>query len=74
MTNIQLRTVNNALAERGVKERLFKGNGYLYFSGGNAHKWHSSMVCVYKLNHLTLDQWLNEWKMLSGNSKFPLEK
>ncbi len=71
---MQLRTINNSLAVRGVKERLIKGNGYFYFSEGDASRWHSTSVYVNRLKALTLEQWLNEWKELSGNSKFPLEK
>ena len=71
---MQLRSINNALAVRGVKERLFKGKGYFYFSEGNSERWRSTSVDVYRLNALTLDQWLNQWKELSGNHKFPLEK
>lgn len=68
-----LRTVNNALSIRGVKERLVKGRGYFYFAEGDAASWHQAGVYVATLNQLSLGQWLDQWKELSGNDRFPCD-
>lgn len=64
---LTLRTVNAALANAGATERLFKGDGYFYFSEGDAHRWPATMVCVTGLNNLTVEQWLYEWRSLRAD-------
>jgi hypothetical protein len=61
MKNIQLRTVNKAIASKGWSVELVKGNGYFYFIGDDAS------VCMFgvyvnSLNQLTLADWLDEAK------------
>lgn len=62
---LTLNAINKALAAKGCGERLVKGNGYWYFAEGKAHFWPSSSVLVYRLNDLTLEQWLEEHADLS---------
>lgn len=64
---LTLAKVNQALEQMGIEERLVKGQRYFYFWEGNAATWTSTMVCVERLNELTLNQWLNEYKNLSSN-------
>lgn len=61
---ITLKQINKALAEAGAKERLYKGNGYFYFSDGDADMWknESGVYGVFRLNDLTIDRWIEEWK------------
>ena len=40
------------------------GNGYSYFSGGEATDWLDRTVKVPTLSSLTLDQWVDEFKRL----------
>lgn len=61
MSKISIRTVNKALAALGAEEILLQGNNYFYFAGGTAVDWPSTMVCVYKINDLTLEEWLNTY-------------
>lgn len=58
-------TVNRELKTLGVSERLVKGNGYWYFTEGNAHNWRSTMVLVNRVADLDLDSWMIEYKALS---------
>jgi hypothetical protein len=48
---------------------LVKGEGYYYFAGPSTEGWHTTMVCVYRLNDLTLAQWLSEFESLKANWK-----
>ena len=64
--NITCATVNKMLKEHGIKERLCKGNGYMFFCEGDSDKWYSTMVCVTSANSLTLEQWLFEYNNLKG--------
>lgn len=62
MPRLTIAAINQAIANKGGKEILVKGNGYFYFSDGDAPDWQSSAVYVYRLNDLTLEQWIAEWE------------
>lgn len=60
-SRVTIAAINKELERRGHKERLVKGEGegYFYLVGGRAHDMFSSSVSdVYRLSHLTLDQWV----------------
>ncbi len=60
---LQLRTINKALAARGhANVELVKGDGYFYFIGEDADQFYTSSVYVYRLNQLTLEQWINDYE------------
>jgi hypothetical protein len=61
---ITLKSVNDRLAELGVGARLEKGDGYFYFSGGEATDWLDLTVKVLILSSLSLDQWVDEFNRL----------
>ena len=61
---LSLETVNGELARRGHAERLAKGQGYFYFTGGEAEHWVETSVGVRSLNGLTLKQWMEEHRRL----------
>lgn len=65
--------VNEALAKIGAKERLVKGNGYLYFTGGQAPSWPTSSVMVPRLTDYTLEQWLTVWRNVRSEAARQLE-
>lgn len=65
---ITLKKVNKTLQELGAQEILVKGEGYYYFTEGNSYNWETSSVMVMSLNELSLQEWIAEWKSLSGNS------
>lgn len=57
---MQLRTVNKAIAARGIDAELVHGEGYFYFVGSAVENADSTSVMVFRLNDLTLDQWMEE--------------
>jgi hypothetical protein len=60
--------VNRALRQRGIEEKLTRGNGYYYFRDGTAAEWRATSVYIYSAADLTVDQWLQEWSDLSGRA------
>jgi hypothetical protein len=62
-----LKQVNHALAVEGKPERLVRGKGYFYFTGGTAAQWHQSGVYVYRLGELTVIEWLRERDRLESD-------
>ena len=62
MPRLTIAAINRAIADKGGKEILIKGNGYFYFWEGDAPDWRSSSVYVYRLNDLTLEQWIADWE------------
>ncbi len=61
---VTLKTVNNWLTELGHKALLDKGDGYFYFTGGEATDWLDRTVKVPILSSLTLEQWVGEFQRL----------
>ncbi|ARK07526.1 hypothetical protein LAV_00151 [Sphingobium phage Lacusarx] len=58
---MQLRTVNKALGAKYPGLELVKGEGYYYFAGAGTEVCKETGVYgAYRLNDLTLDQWLSE--------------
>jgi hypothetical protein len=53
---LTLKGVNAELKRRGYAEELVRGEGYFWFDGPTL--WPRTAVYVYRLNHLTLDQWV----------------
>lgn len=64
---LTLKKVNKALEELGAKEILVKGEDYYYFTEGNSYSWDTASVMVMKLNDLSLEEWIAEWKSLRYN-------
>jgi hypothetical protein len=61
---LTLKTINEELATLGKGAELAKGDGYFYFSGGEASDWLDRTVKVPTLASLTLGQWVDEFKRL----------
>lgn len=57
---LTLRKVNKELAPFGVE--LVKGDGYFYFEGEVVDNKSYTSVYVFRLNQLTLEQWLEEFQ------------
>ena len=57
---IQLRTVNNEIAKRGISAELVKGDGYFYFIGDAVEHADAASVYVNSLNELPLSRWMEE--------------
>jgi len=56
--------INKAIEAEGGKERLVRGDGYWYFTEGDAEKWPETSVMVHRLNSLTLKQWVEVWRQM----------
>ncbi len=71
---MHLKTINKALADKGYKVELVKGNAYYYFSGEEALKFYNSSVYVTKLSQLTLEQWIAEYEAKLSAYKAKVKK
>lgn len=60
---LTIKKVEKALSEIGANVHIWKGEGYYYFYGPDADHWFDTMVYVSRLNDLTLDQWIEEYRM-----------
>jgi len=60
MSRIMLKTVNKNF----VSVELCKGDGYYYFRTKKPYPYMSRSVYVYRLNELTLQQWIAEGEEL----------
>lgn len=61
---ITLKKVNEALKQLGESAELVRGEGYFYFEGEDTLLMQQTGVYVYRLNELTLDQWISEYNKL----------
>lgn len=68
-------TVNRILKAAGFPERIVQGNGYAYFTGGNASSWPESGVYINRISDAPNSLfWLSErnrlndaWKDRTGD-------
>ena len=61
---ISIKTVNNAIKKLGGKAELVKGVGYFYFWSDDVTFVGGSSVFVYRINDLSLADWIEEYKSL----------
>jgi len=61
---LTLKAVNDELAKLGESAVLAKGDGYFYFSSGEADDWLDRTVKVATISSLTLDEWVKEFRRL----------
>ena len=66
---LTVKAINEELAKRGSGARLEKGDGYFYFSGGEATDWLDRTVNAHSLSSLSLDQWMAEFDRLRKLNK-----
>lgn len=66
---MKLATINKELAKLGHSAELVKGGGYFYFIGDDIAEGQIDSVYVYKLNELSLSQWLEEASEAINKSK-----
>jgi hypothetical protein len=55
-----IKTVNKAITAEGMNLELVAGDGYFYFVGPGTENLSTASVMVYRLNELSLDQWMTE--------------
>jgi hypothetical protein len=66
---LTVKAINEELAKRGSGARLERGDGYFYFSGGEATDWLDRTVNRHSLSSLSLDQWMAEFDRLQKLNK-----
>ena len=66
---LTVKAINEEFAKRGSGARLEKGNGYFYFSGGEATDWLDRTVNAHSLSSLSFDQWMAEFDRLKKLNK-----
>jgi hypothetical protein len=72
---VTLKTVNDALAEKGKGRgaRLMKASGYFYFDSGEAASWIDKTVNTPTIGSRTVEQWLEEYERLEKLNRGLLE-
>ena len=53
-----IKGINAAIAARGIDAELVRGKGYFYLVGPDVEWAFSTSINVFRLNHLSGDQWL----------------
>jgi hypothetical protein len=66
MSRVTAATVNKELKRIGAEHRLVRGDGYYYFTEGDAFEWVQNSVYVYSADHLTLERWMEEYHQLKS--------
>lgn len=66
---LTLKAVNKAIAARGIKAELYQADGYLYFYGDDVDLAYTTSVAVCRLNHLTLERWMQELDEIVASHK-----
>jgi hypothetical protein len=66
---LTLKAINEEFAKRGSGARLEKGDGYFYFSGGEAADWLDRTMNAHSLSSLSLDLWMAEFDRLKKLNK-----
>jgi hypothetical protein len=61
---LHLKVINDELARLGFAARLAKGDGYFYFTEGEAADWLDKTVKARTINSLTLKEWVAEFRRL----------
>lgn len=69
MARITIAQVNQAIEKLGGKEILVNGRFCYYFAEGEASTWPETTVPVFRLNHWTLEEWVEEYKRLRDARK-----
>jgi hypothetical protein len=59
---LTLKKVNKELKKQGYDTKLVKGEGYFYFVGKEAWDFKCQSVYVFRLNDLSLEQWVKEYE------------
>ena len=61
---LSLTAINSELERLGSQAVLARGDGYFYFWGGEATDWLDRTVRVPTLQSLTLEQWMEHFRLL----------
>jgi hypothetical protein len=61
---LTVKAINEELAKRASGTWLQRGDGYFFFSGGEAIDWLNRTVDAHSISSLSLDQWIAEFERL----------
>jgi hypothetical protein len=64
---MHIKTVNKSINHFNLQ--LIRGNGYFYFIGLDGQALNEASIYVYRLNHLSLNQWVSEAKLVAALNK-----
>lgn len=68
---LTIKGVNKAIAARGIKAEICQGDGYVYFYGDDVEFAYTTSVAACRLNHLTLERWMQELdEIVASHKKF----
>jgi hypothetical protein len=65
-------TINKYLRRAGLDERLVRGNGYLYFTEGNAFGWYSSSLPFWDPSDMAVGYYIDH--VISENKKYVADR
>lgn len=66
---LTLKTVNREIQKSFPGFELFKGDDIFYIVGPGTELWYQTSIYTYRLNHLTIEQWIEEVKYLINLNK-----
>jgi hypothetical protein len=61
---LTLKQINKELSIRHPGYELVRGKGYFYIEGPGTESWYSTMIYVYRVNHLPLHYWIESIDIL----------
>lgn len=69
MARLTIKSVNKAIAARGIKAELVKGDGYFWFSGDDVEYASTTSVMVFNLNSMPIESWMADLDMFVAEHK-----
>lgn len=65
---LTIKRINKEIKARGWNAELVAGDGYFWLDGDDVAWAYSSSIGAYRLNHLTLEQWLEDVRRIVEDS------
>lgn len=66
-------SINYLLRSHGRRERLVRGKGYFYLSGGDAPTWHTSGIYGANIRYMSLPQAIRAVELVYENAGIKLK-
>ncbi len=60
MARVTIKSINRAILDAGLNAEIVRGVGYFYFVGDDVDLRKESSVYVYRLNELSIEEWVEE--------------
>jgi hypothetical protein len=68
MSRASVAAVNAAIRASDGAETLTRGRDYYYFRGGDSARWPQTAVYVSRVDALTVNEWVQEWRVLKAEA------